>query len=157
MAKILLESPKGAILIGAEVLSDARASELVILIQLLAKQTGKTLGYLSLGSNAPGAYLTGCLPQTEVALDWQAAFTQNLSAYLLMGVEPEFDCARPGLALQALQKAKSVVVMNSFTTPSMLDYADVILPIAPFAENAGTLINIEGHYQSFVAATMPRE
>jgi NADH-quinone oxidoreductase subunit G len=38
-----------------------------------------------------------------------------------------------------------------------LDYADVILPIAPFTENAGTLVNIEGHYQSFVGATLPRE
>jgi NADH-quinone oxidoreductase subunit G len=157
IAKNLLISEKAVIFVGADALNDLKSSEIIFLSHLLAEQTGKTLAYLPAGSNTSGAYLTGCLPKTKIGMDWQAAFTKGLAGYLLMGVEPEFDCARPGLSLQALKQAKSVIVMNTFTTPSMLEYADVILPIAPFAENAGTLINVEGHWQSFVAATLPVE
>jgi NADH-quinone oxidoreductase subunit G len=36
-----------------------------------------------------------------------------------------------------------------------LDYADVILPIAPFSETQGTFVNTEGRVQSFHAAVKP--
>jgi NADH-quinone oxidoreductase subunit G len=37
-------------------------------------------------------------------------------------------------------------------TDALLEYADVLLPIATFAETAGTFINVEGVWQSFDAA-----
>jgi NADH-quinone oxidoreductase subunit G len=37
----------------------------------------------------------------------------------------------------------------------MLDYAAVLLPVAPFSETSGTFINTEGRVQSFYAATKP--
>lgn len=39
--------------------------------------------------------------------------------------------------------------MSAFKHEPALEYADVMLPIAPFTETAGTFINIEGRVQSF--------
>ncbi len=36
-----------------------------------------------------------------------------------------------------------------------LDYADVLLPIAPFTETSGTFVNTEGRVQSFNAVVKP--
>ena len=66
------------------------------------------------------------------------------------------DCTHPALALKALQDAYCVVVMSAFTNEKMLEYADVLLPIAPFSEYAGTFVNLEGLSQSFNAATHPK-
>ena len=38
----------------------------------------------------------------------------------------------------------------------MLSYADVLLPLAPFAENEGSYINVEGLQQSFQSAVSPQ-
>ena len=37
----------------------------------------------------------------------------------------------------------------------MEDYADVMLPVVPFTETAGTFVNAEGRWQSFEAAVNP--
>ena len=39
--------------------------------------------------------------------------------------------------------------MSAFKHTPALEYADVMLPIAPFTETAGTFINIEGRVQGF--------
>ena len=46
-----------------------------------------------------------------------------------------------------------VVTLSPFKTN--LDFSDVLLPIAPFTETAGTFINAEGRIQSFHAAVKP--
>jgi NADH-quinone oxidoreductase subunit G len=40
--------------------------------------------------------------------------------------------------------------------PQAFDYADVLLPIAPFAETAGSFVNMEGRLQSFHGAVKPQ-
>lgn len=162
IAEKLLAKP-AAIFLGIEALHDTEASLLHLLARLLAEQTQASLGYLPLGANSVGAWSMGCVPHrlpngvalSTPGLDWQTAFTESLRAYILFGNEPEFDCARPGLALKALQAADCVIVMNAFKTSAMLDYADVILPIAPFTETAGTTINIQGDRQAFTAVVQP--
>jgi len=42
-----------------------------------------------------------------------------------------------------------VVFMSAFKQAPALEYADVMLPIAPFTETSGTFINTEGRVQSF--------
>lgn len=46
-----------------------------------------------------------------------------------------------------------VVVMSSFVTGT--DYADVLLPVAPFTETAGTFVNAEGTVQTFNGVVRP--
>ena len=42
-----------------------------------------------------------------------------------------------------------MVYMSAFKHAPALEYADVMLPLAPYTETAGTFVNIEGRVQSF--------
>jgi NADH-quinone oxidoreductase subunit G len=70
---------------------------------------------------------------------------------VLFGVEPGKDLADGVRALAALRAAK-VVSFTPFVSDDLLDVADVLLPIATFAETPGTFVNAEGRWQSFDAA-----
>ena len=48
-----------------------------------------------------------------------------------------------------MQEAEFVVMFTRLMSlKQMQDYADVILPIATFAETDGTYVNAEGHWQT---------
>ena len=53
-----------------------------------------------------------------------------------------------------MHRSGFVVALSAFRH-SAVDYADVLLPIAPFTETPGTFINTEGRVQSFHAAARP--
>ena len=72
---------------------------------------------------------------------------------LLLNTDPVLDSANAAAAAKALAAADMVVVMSPFKTG--LDYADVLLPAAPFTETAGTFVNAEGLAQSFVGVVKP--
>src|SRR5207302_11024437 len=74
-------------------------------------------------------------------------------ALVLLHCEPELDFADTRFATRAVNEAEFVVQLSAFETG--LDYADVLLPIAPFTETAGTFVNTEGRLQSFYAAVNP--
>ncbi len=57
-------------------------------------------------------------------------------------------------AARALQAAETVIACSVYRNGA-LDYADVILPITPFTETAGTFINCEGRVQSFNGTVRP--
>jgi NADH-quinone oxidoreductase subunit G len=77
-------------------------------------------------------------------------------AYVVLHAEPELDCANPQQAMVALKSADLVVALSPFKTKA-LDYAHVILPVAPFTETSGTFVNAEGRVQSFNAVVKPLE
>ncbi|WP_250451790.1 NADH-quinone oxidoreductase subunit NuoG [Caballeronia sp. ATUFL_M2_KS44] len=114
--------------------------------QWIADNTGATLGFLTEGANSVGAYLVDALPG-EGGLDARQVFEQPRKGYVLLNAEPEFDTANPAQAIAALKAAEMVVVMSPFKHG--MDYADVLLPIAPFTETSGTFVNAEGTAQSF--------
>ncbi|WP_133650588.1 NADH-quinone oxidoreductase subunit NuoG [Paraburkholderia flava] len=120
--------------------------------QWIAEQTEATLGFLPEASNTVGAHLVNALPG-QGGLNAREAFEQPRKGYLLLNVEPEFDAANPAQALAALNQAEMVVVMSPFQTGA--DYADVLLPIAPFTETAGTFVNAEGLAQTFNGVVRP--
>jgi NADH-quinone oxidoreductase subunit G len=74
-------------------------------------------------------------------------------AYLVLHAEPELDCANPTAARAALDAAEFVVVMSPFRHG--LDYADLLLPTAPFTETSGTFVSCEGRVQTFRGAVKP--
>ena len=79
-------------------------------------------------------------------------------AYLLFGMEPEFDCDDPARARAAMDQSAFVAVCSPFASDAMREYADVLLPVAAFAETAGTFVNLEGRWQSWnQAANAPGE
>jgi len=129
----------------------------------LAGLTGAGLGYIPDGGNAVAGCLAGVLPHRDASgkpaadagLDASAMLAGNLSAYLLLGCEPEFDCANGDVALRSLAAADLVVAIGSYASDSLREYADVILPVGSYAESPGTYVNAEGRWQSVVAAAAP--
>ena len=153
IAQSLLEGEKRAIFLGNVATQSADATQIHALALELGKLTGAGVGFLGEGANTVGAHLTGALPKGANA---RQMFEQPRQAYVLMGLEPEFDCANPQQVLAALKQASLVVYMSAFKHAPALDYADVMLPIAPFTETAGTFVNTEGRIQSFNGVVKPR-
>ena len=77
----------------------------------------------------------------------------GLKAVILLNNEPEFDSAAGAQAKTALAQADMVVSLNPFK--ANMEFADVLLPIAPFAETSGSFVNAEGCVQSFHAVVKP--
>ena len=68
-------------------------------------------------------------------------------AMLLVNVEPDLDCGDPAKAMSVVKGAQFVVALSPFR--HAIEYAHVMLPIAPFTETSGTFVNCEGRVQGF--------
>ncbi len=114
-------------------------------------------GFLGEAANTVGGYLAGAVPfGASAGLDAAQMLAQPRKAYLVLGM-PSRNSTAPirRQALAALKAAESVVVLSSFKNRAALDYADCLLPIAPFTETSGTFVNTEGRVQSFNAVVKP--
>lgn len=120
--------------------------------QLVAEATGATLGFLPDAANTVGAHLAGALPQSG-GMHVQAMLAEPRKAYVVMHAEPEFDFANAVAARDAMQQAELVVAMTPYDHAKA--YADVILPISPFTETAGSFVNCEGRLQEFHGVVRP--
>ncbi|SMG00461.1 NADH-quinone oxidoreductase subunit NuoG [Burkholderia singularis] len=152
VAQSLASGERRVVLLGNGAVQHPQFAQIHALAQWIADNTGATLGFLTEAANTVGAHLVGALPG-EGGLNARDAFAQPRKGYVLLNVEPEFDTADPVQALAALQQAETVVVLSPFKHG--LDYADVLLPIAPFTETAGTYVNAEGRVQSFNGVVRP--
>jgi NADH-quinone oxidoreductase subunit G len=152
VAQALTSGERRVVLLGNGVVQHPQFAQLHAAAQWIAEQTGATLGFLTEAANTVGAHLVNALPD-QGGLNARDAFAQPRKGYVLLNVEPEFDTADPAQALAALKQAEMVVVMSPFKHG--LDYADVLLPIAPFTETAGTFVNAEGVAQSFNGVVRP--
>ena len=146
IARSLVDGEKGAIFLGNVVTQSADATQVHALALELGRLTNSTVGFLGESANVVGGHVAGVLPSGANA---SQMFLQPRKAYVLMGIEPELDCGNPQAAVAALKQASLVVSMSAFRHAPALEYADVLLPIAPFTETAGTFINIEGRVQGF--------
>jgi len=159
MAELLSKVQKATVLLGTQALAHPELSALCALADELARASGAVLGYLPEAANSAGAWLAGVVPHRipggKGALtsgpDAGAMLASGLDAYLLLGVEPELDCADSGAALAAMRGARFVVSLSAYRSQTMQEYADVLLPVAPFSETSGTFVNAEGRWQSFAA------
>lgn len=159
IAMRISNSKKSTLFIGALANNHPQASKIKALTKLIADSTNSNMVILPT-ANSSAAEIAGALPHQGVAhksidskgLNTQQAWQQSLRSYVLMGVEPELDCADPVLTMKSLQQASFVVSMNSYVTDTMLAYSDVILPVASFAETSGTFVGVNGEWQSFSGA-----
>ena len=162
-ADALAGAERAVVLLGSGAAAHPRAAELRALARDIARRTGARLGFLSDGPNAAGAALAGALPHrapggapaASAGLDAAAMLDAKLPAYVLLGTEPELDCANSPAALAALGAARTVVALTGYATPAMEAYASVLLPIGLFTETPGTFYNAEGRRQRYEAATTP--
>ena len=152
IAKSLHIGDRKAILLGNAAAHHAKASSLLALANWIAAQTGATVGYLGEAANTVGAQVVGAVPSHGGQNAAQMA-RGGLKAALLLHTEPHADMAHGAAAVQALEKAEMVVTLSAFKTN--MAFSDVLLPIAPFTETAGTFINSEGRTQSFHGVVKP--
>ncbi|SOY56400.1 NADH:ubiquinone oxidoreductase complex I, chain G [Cupriavidus taiwanensis] len=147
-AEALLSGERRAVFLGNEAVRHPQFAGLHALAQWIATETGATLGFLTEAANTVGGHIAGALPKQGGA-NAQAMLATPRKAYILLNTEPEFDAADPRQALAALAQAGTVVVLSPFRSEAAMQYADVILPVTPFTETAGTFVNCEGKPQSF--------
>jgi NADH-quinone oxidoreductase subunit G len=147
IAKSLLGGECKAVLLGNAAAHHANASSLLALANWIGAQTGASVGYLTEAANTVGAQLVGALPQKGGKTAAQM-LGGGLRAAILLNTEPKFDSAN-----RTDFKADMVVTLSPFK--ANMDCSDVLLPIAPFTETAGTFINAEGRVQSFHGVVKP--
>ena len=161
IAEALIEAgAEGVVIVGANAQQHAEASCLRAISQWIADSSGSALAILPPANSAAG-WLAGCIPRkstnsgaAEKGLNAGQMLTQGCRGYVLLGTEPDLDALEAKAAMQAMHQADFVVQISAFKSEAVMQYADVILPMAPFTEAAGTYINCEGRVQrSSVAAT----
>lgn len=163
IAEVLRAPGAATVLLGVQAMAHPEFSTLRALVGTVADLTGARFGYLSESANSSGAWLAGVLPQRgplatqldATGLDARAMFEQPRQAYCLFGLEPERDCWNGRDTLQALKQADCVVAFSAYDSATLRDYADIVLPLALYAETAGSYVNVEGRLQAFNGAVTP--
>jgi len=150
---VCLVNYKVGVFLGDIALHHPRYAELYSLAESIAALTGASFGVLGDAANTIGGHLVGAMPQ-KGGMNAQQMVESPRKAYILMGMEPELDCHNPQITQSALKQAALVVALSAYKG-SLQNYADVLLPIAPFTETSGTYVNMEGRAQSFAAVTQP--
>jgi len=173
IASSLVENTPAAIYLGNISQHHPDYSRINLLAGLIAEITGASVGVLGEAANSVGAYLVGAIPEINT-LSFAAKFDQGeaglnaaqmlgfsndltdekCQAFILMNVEPEFDTYNSQKALKTIKSSEFVVSMSAYKG-NAADYADVLLPIAPFTETSGTYVNTEGRIQSFNGVVSP--
>ncbi|HET7527634.1 MAG TPA: NADH-quinone oxidoreductase subunit NuoG [Burkholderiaceae bacterium] len=149
----LMSGERKAVLLGNAALQHPQAGALLWLAHWIAEQCGASVGVLGEAANSVGAQWVRALPGPS-GLHAGQMLSQPMKALLLLNVEPAYDGADPAATRAALQGSGLVVALTPFRDAAV-DNADVLLPIAPFSETAGTFVNAEGRVQSFQGVVKP--
>jgi NADH-quinone oxidoreductase subunit G len=160
----LMNGTRHAVILGTLAQRHPGYSELKTLSAMLAELCAASVGCVTEGANAAGAYLAGAVPHREpggapaatVGLSARAMLESALKAYVLFGgVDPASDFS---VEPQALQSSELVVAVTTHLPESLRSSVHVVLPIGSFAETSGTYVNAEGRWQSWTgAAKLPGE
>ena len=156
IANSLASGKQPAVLLGNFAQQHPQAAQIAAICEQIALLCEARFGFLGEAANSVGGYLAGAVPFNGGAtgMNARAMLESPRKAYLLLNVEPELDMHNPELAISAMNAADMVVCLSAFKHRG-IDYADVMLPIAPFTETSGTFINTEGRAQSFKGAVKP--
>ncbi|HEV7419299.1 MAG TPA: NADH-quinone oxidoreductase subunit G [Mycobacterium sp.] len=176
-----LRQPGAVILVGERLATAAGGYSAAL---RLARATGARIGWVPRRAGDRGALEAGATPnllpggrpvddpgaRTEVAAAWHvdelptapgrdgsgivaAATDGTLGALLIGGVELD-DLPDPAAALAAVEAAPFVVSLE-LRHGAVTDRADVVFPVAPVTEKAGTFVNWEGRPRPFPPALPP--
>ena len=149
---VLSEAGTAVVLVGESAAANPDYSLICKAAADLASATGSILGFLTPGANTAGAWLAGAVdadaraPVIEVAR----------RGWLLVGIEPEFDCLQGKQAIEAIARSDNAVALTAWRTPLLEETVTVMLPIGHFTETSGTYINCQGDRQSFTGIVEPR-
>jgi NADH-quinone oxidoreductase subunit G len=160
----LSHGARRALILGTLAQRHPAYSQLKALCSALAELCGASVGCLTEGPNAAGAYLAGAVPHREsggaplkiAGLSARQMLDSPLKAYVLFGgIDPANDLSVDPAGFAA---ADLVIAVTSHLPESLRGIAHVVLPIGTFAETSGTYVNAEGRWQSWAgAAKLPGE
>ncbi|MBU3582070.1 NADH-quinone oxidoreductase subunit G [Polynucleobacter sp. AP-Capit-er-40B-B4] len=150
IADSLISGESAAVLLGSAAIAHQHASDLHVLAQFIADQTGATLGFLPEGGNAVGASLVNAN-----GVGVESVLSGDRRAVILMNIEPDADLPNPAAARAALARANTVIALSAYKSADLLEVADVILPISTFSETVSTFVNLEGRAQTVQPSVKP--
>ena len=163
IAQQLKDAENATVLLGNIANMHPQLAAIRVLADAIASETGSTFGYLTEGSNTAGAWLAGAVPHrgaggsrneddsNDVVTGKNVAelLNEKLAACLLLNIEPDTDAADARALMAMLDDADFVVSVSPYSSASVRQIADVMLPAATFMETSGTYVNAEGFWQSF--------
>ncbi len=147
MAQSLASGERVAILLGNTAVNAPDATMIAANAQLIAQLSGGKFGFLTAGANTVGGYLAGAVP-AKGGKGAAAMLSQALKAYVVLHAEPLLDADNGAQAVATLKSAEFVVALTPYASGAR-EWANVMLPVAPFTETSGTFVNAQGLAQSF--------
>lgn len=153
VAESMLSGERKAVLLGNAAAQHPQAGQILALAQWIGQHTGASVGYFGDGGNSVGAQLVNAVPGPG-GLNAGQMLSQPMKALLMLHAEPVLDAADAAAARKAVANSGLVVALTPFKNVAD-DLADVMLPIAPFTETAGTFVNADGVAQSFHGVVKP--
>jgi NADH-quinone oxidoreductase subunit G len=154
IARSLASGERAAVLLGNFAQQHPQAAQIALLAEHIAALCAAKFGFLGEAANSVGGYLASAVPSGAKGMNAAQMLASPRKAYILLNVEPELDMHDPQQAMTAMYAADMVVALSAYKHHAT-DYADVLLPIAPFTETSGTFVNTEGRVQSFTGAVKP--
>ena len=154
IAKNLVNAKNSSIMLGQISQMHADYSVLQKLASIIAQNSSTTLNILPLAANEVGAHLVNFLPKS--GKNSVQMVNDGLKAFINMNIEVEADFTDAEAAVIAMNNAEFVVNLTAFDSEQQREYADVMLPVATFAETAGTFVNANGLKQSFKMSVEPK-
>ena len=152
IAASLASGANVGIFLGNAAEQHPQAGQLAALAQALSDLLGARFGVLGAAANSVGGYLAGAVPGK--GLNAAAMLASPRRAYVLLGTDLALDSYDAARARAAMEAAELVVSLAMYESQNA-EYADVMLPIGPFTETAGTFVNTEGGMQSFSGVVQP--
>jgi NADH-quinone oxidoreductase subunit G len=150
----LSNAMKPTLFVGDLINHQPQASKLRALARLVAELSDSQLVMLT-SANSHAHQRAGTIPG-DTGLNARQSWERALRGYVMLGFDPMLDTAQPTIVRDALRRASFVVAINSFDSDWLRQYANVILPMACFAETSGTFIGIDERPQQFAGAVAPR-
>ena len=154
IAKNLVDAKNSSIMLGQISQMHEDYSVLQKLASVIAENSSSALNILPLAANEVGAHLVNFLP--KMGKNSAQMLNDGLKAFINMNIEVEADFTNTEAAVNAMNNAEFVVNLTAFDSAQQREYADVMLPIATFAETAGTFVNATGLKQSFKMSVEPK-
>lgn len=135
---------------------NGKDSSLVQALETLVKERGGQTKILVSGgyANSQGAHRIGFMPQKgglSAVEMLEAAASGKLDALLVLAADPLREAPDGEVAERALDALSFLAVCDYSLTPTA-EKADVVLPLAAFAESEGTFVNMEGRAQTYQAS-----
>lgn len=140
------------IVIGNALMNHPQAAQILTVLNRISAKTESTISVLTEGANTVGAHYVGAVAK-HGSLNAMQMLDAPREVYFLLNTEPQFDAGNPVQAVKALSGA--FVVAMSANLSAVSEYADVILPVTPFTETAGTFVSAEGRVQTFNPVVKP--